>query len=95
MAARHNRVSAEVNPVGIVARCSGQLKTSHHKLFYQGHQVSLISVILHFNGQGNHSVLYKPGNLMGFIFHKGLSTNSGHCISMVKVGDIWFECHDV
>ncbi len=32
---------------------------------------------------------------MGLILHKGLSTNSGHYISMVKVGDIWFECDDV
>ncbi len=32
---------------------------------------------------------------MGLILHKDLSTNSGHYISMVKVGDIWFECDDV
>ncbi len=32
---------------------------------------------------------------MGLILHKGSSTNSGHYISMVKVGDIWFECDDV
>ncbi len=30
--------------------------------------------------------------LMGLILHKVSSTNSGHYISMVKVGDIWFEC---
>ncbi len=33
--------------------------------------------------------------LMGLIVHKGSSTNSGHYISMVKVGDIWFECDDI
>ncbi len=32
---------------------------------------------------------------MGLILYKGLSTNSGHYIFMVKVGDIWFECDDV
>ncbi len=32
---------------------------------------------------------------MCLILHKGLSTNSGHCLSMVKVGDIWFESDDV
>ncbi len=32
---------------------------------------------------------------MGLILHKGSPTNSGHYISMVKVGDIWFECDDV
>ncbi len=31
--------------------------------------------------------------LMSLILHKGWSTNSGHYISMVKVGDIWL-CHD-
>ncbi len=35
------------------------------------------------------------GQLMGLMCHKGSSTNSGHYISMVKVGDIWFECDDV
>ncbi len=35
------------------------------------------------------------GQLMGLILHKGSSTNSGHYISMVNVGDIWFECDDV
>ncbi len=35
------------------------------------------------------------GQLMGLILHKWSSTNSGHYISMVKVGDIWFECDDV
>ncbi len=35
------------------------------------------------------------GQLMDLILHKGLSTNSGHYISMVKVCDIWFECDDV
>ncbi len=30
------------------------------------------------------------GQLMGLILHKGSSTNSGHYISMVKVGDILF-----
>ncbi len=35
------------------------------------------------------------GQLMGLIFHKGQSTNSGHYLFMVKVGDIWFECDDV
>ncbi len=32
---------------------------------------------------------------MGLILHKGLSTNSGHYLSLVKVGDIRFECDDV
>ncbi len=35
------------------------------------------------------------GHFMGLILHKGSSSNSGHYISMVKVGDIWFECDDV
>ncbi len=35
------------------------------------------------------------GQLMGLLLHKRLSINSGHYISMVKVGDIWFECDDV
>ncbi len=34
------------------------------------------------------------GQLMGLILHKGSSTNSGHYISMVKVGEIWFDCDD-
>ncbi len=33
--------------------------------------------------------------LMDFVLHKASSTNSGYCIYMVKVGDIWFECDDV
>ncbi len=33
--------------------------------------------------------------LVGFILHKGLSTNSGHYLSMVKFCEIWFECDDV
>ncbi len=33
--------------------------------------------------------------LTGLILHKGSSTNSGDYLSMVKVGDIWFECDDV
>ncbi len=32
---------------------------------------------------------------MGLILHKGSSTNSGYYLSMVKAGDIWFECDDV
>ncbi len=32
---------------------------------------------------------------MALILHKGSSTNSGNYLSMVKVGDIWFECNDV
>ncbi len=32
---------------------------------------------------------------MGLILHKSSSTNLGHYISVVKVGDIWFECDDV
>ncbi len=35
------------------------------------------------------------GQLMGLILHKWSSTNSGNYLSMVKVGDIWFECNDV
>ncbi len=35
------------------------------------------------------------GQLIGLILHKGSSTNSGHFLSMVRVGDIWFECDDV
>ncbi len=31
------------------------------------------------------------GQLMGLILHKGSSTNSDHYISMLKVGNIWFE----
>ncbi len=31
---------------------------------------------------------------MGLILHKGLSTKSGHYISMEKDIDIWFECDD-
>ncbi len=29
------------------------------------------------------------------ILHKGLSSNSSHYISMVKIGDIWYQCDDV
>ncbi len=32
--------------------------------------------------------------LVGLILHKGSSSNSGHYISVIKVGDIWFECDD-
>ncbi len=32
---------------------------------------------------------------MDSTLHKGSSTNSGYYISMVNVGDIWFECDDV
>ncbi len=35
------------------------------------------------------------GQFMGLILHKWSSTNSGHYLSMVKVGDILFECDDV
>ncbi len=35
------------------------------------------------------------GQLMGFILYKWSSTNSGHYLSMVKVGYIWLECDDV
>ncbi len=35
------------------------------------------------------------GQLMDLILHKGSSTNSGHYISVVKVGDIWLESDDV
>ncbi len=35
------------------------------------------------------------GQLMGLILHKGLSTNSGRYLSMIKVGNIWFEWDDV
>ncbi len=41
------------------------------------------------------SLIDFDGQLMGLILHKGSSTNSGHYISMGKVGDIWFECDDV
>ncbi len=34
------------------------------------------------------------GQFVGLILHKGFFTNSDHYISMVKVGDIWFECGD-
>ncbi len=45
----------------------------------------------------NSSISFKDfnGQLIGLILHKGLSTNSGHNISMVKVGEIWFEFYDV
>ncbi len=33
--------------------------------------------------------------LMGLILHKGSSTNSVHYISMVNVGDLWFEWDNV
>ncbi len=33
------------------------------------------------------------GNSMGFMFlYKGLSTKSCHYISMVTVGNIWYQC---
>ncbi len=35
------------------------------------------------------------GQLMGLILRKGSSTNSVHYLSMVKVGDIWFEFDNV
>ncbi len=35
------------------------------------------------------------GQLMCLILHEGSSTNSGHYTSMVKVGDMWLECHYV
>ncbi len=35
------------------------------------------------------------GQLMAHILHKGSSTNSCHCIYMIKVGDIWFKCDNV
>ncbi len=35
------------------------------------------------------------GQLMGLILYKDSSTNSSHYMSMVKVGDIWFECEVV
>ncbi len=41
------------------------------------------------------SLTYFDCQLMGLILHKWSSTNSGHYISMVKVGDICFECGDV
>ncbi len=41
------------------------------------------------------SLTYFDGQLMGLILHKGSFTNSGHYISMVKVGDIWLECDGV
>ncbi len=43
----------------------------------------------------NRSISCTNGQLMGLFLHKGPSTNSDHYISMVKVGDIWFECDDV
>ncbi len=33
--------------------------------------------------------------LMGLILHKGSTTNTSHYISIVQVGDIWFECDEV
>ncbi len=33
--------------------------------------------------------------LIGVILHKGSSTNSVHYVSMVKVGNICFQCDDV
>ncbi len=41
------------------------------------------------------SLIDVDGQLMDLILHKGSSTNSGHYLSMVKVGDIWFECDNV
>ncbi len=35
------------------------------------------------------------GGRHSLILHKRLSTNSGHYLSIVKVGDIGFECYDV
>ncbi len=35
------------------------------------------------------------GQLMGLSLHKGSATNSGHYLSIVKVGHIWFECDNV
>ncbi len=49
----------------------------------------------HQSRTGRLSLIDFDSQLMGLILHKGSSTNSGHYISMVKVGDIWFECDDV
>ncbi len=34
------------------------------------------------------------GYLIGMIFHKGCSTFSGHCTSMISVNKIWYLCND-
>ncbi len=41
------------------------------------------------------SLTYFDSQLMGLILLKGSFTNSGHYLSMVKDGDILFECDDV
>ncbi len=41
------------------------------------------------------SLRYFAVQLMGHILHNESSTNLSNCISMVRVGEICFECDDV
>ncbi len=60
--------------------------------FHQSRTGRLSKNIAHVLCNRSISLTDFDGQLMCLILHKGSSTNSGHYISMVKVGDIWFEC---
>ncbi len=63
--------------------------------FHQSRTGRLSKNTAHVLCNGYISLTDFDSQLMGLILHKGSSTNSGHYLSMVKVGDIWFECDDV
>ncbi len=40
------------------------------------------------------SYLTFKGQLIGLIFHKGLSTSSGHYTAAINNNNIWYHCND-